>query len=116
MWSLAGNLAVDQPFQQLCSWDVLAAAPAALACDACACSSGLQPLWVCEALKLLCARGTQRADRAAQAWDAGAQAAYSVALGLGRLPASLCLENAHPAGLRLVSAQPAEPEALCLGA
>ena len=34
MWSLAGNLAVDQPIQQLCSWDTQAVAPAAFAWDA----------------------------------------------------------------------------------
>ena len=65
MWSLSGNPAVDQQIQQLCSWDAQAEAPAALAWDSCARSRGIQPLWVCEALKRLCAWSTQPADPAA---------------------------------------------------
>ena len=99
MWSLAGNQAVDQPIpHQLCSWDVQAGAPASLALEACTRSRGIHLLWVCEALKLLCALSAQLADQADWAWDARAQAADSAAFGLGRSPAALCLENAHPAG------------------
>ena len=73
MWSLAGNPVVDQPIQQLCSWEAQGAAAAALAWDACACSRGdacehsrgIQPLWVCEALKQLCAWSVQPADPSA---------------------------------------------------
>ena len=95
MWSLAGNQAVDQPIQQLCS------PPAAFAWDACACSRGIQPLWVCAALKLLCAPKAQPADQAAWDWEAGEQAADSASLGLGCSQAALCLENAHPASAAL---------------
>ena len=49
MWSLAGNQAVNQPIQQLCSWDLQEATPATLA-------------W--EALKRLCAWSGQPADPA----------------------------------------------------
>ena len=42
-----------------------AAAPATLAWDACACSRGIQPLRVCEALKRLCAWSVQPAHPAA---------------------------------------------------
>ena len=101
MWSLAGNQAVDQPILQLCSWDTQAAAPAALAWDTCARSRGIQPLWVCDALKLLFALSAQPAEGAAWTWEARAQAVDSAALGLGHSPAALCLENAHPAGPEL---------------
>ncbi|XP_053768288.1 thioredoxin reductase 3 isoform X2 [Desmodus rotundus] len=46
VWSLAGNQAVDELIQQLCSWDSRVAAPAALAPDACARSRGIQLLRV----------------------------------------------------------------------
>ena len=66
---------------------------------------------------LLCALSEQPADRVAWAWDASTQAADSAALGLGHWPAALYLENRHPAGPELGErAQPAEPQALCLGA
>ena len=60
---------------------------------------------------------SRRTNRAARAWNAGAQVADSAALGLGHSPAALYLENRHPAGPVLGErAQPAEPQALCLGA
>ena len=98
MWSLAGNQAIDQPIQQLCSWDAQGVAPATLAWDACGSSRGIQQLWVCDALKRLCACGVQQVDPAAWAWDARLLAADSAALGLGHLQGALCLENEHPAG------------------
>ena len=64
MWSLAGNQAVDQPIQQLCSWDLQAAAPA-LWLGTGLRSRGIQLLWVCEALKGLCAWRAQPAHPAA---------------------------------------------------
>ena len=65
MWSLAGNQAVHQPIQQLCSWDAQVVAPTAWAWDVCGSSRGIQLLWVWEALKWLCAWSVQLADTAA---------------------------------------------------
>ena len=78
-----------------------AVAPATLAWDKFTRSRGIQPLWVCEALKLLCAPKAQPADQAAWDWEAGEQAADSASLGLGCSQAALCLENAHPASAAL---------------
>ena len=44
MWSLAGNQAVDQPIQQLCSWDVQVADPAALCLGGQSSRPGLESL------------------------------------------------------------------------
>ena len=55
MWSQAGNQAIDQPIQQLCSWVAQAADPAAWAWDSRACSWRIQLLSDSKALKWLCA-------------------------------------------------------------
>ena len=99
MWSLAGNQAVELISQS--SSFVLGTRKWRLQplwLGRCARSRGIQPLWVCDALKQLCAWGAQPADPAAWAWVARELAADSADLGLGRSQVALFLENAHPAG------------------